>query len=71
MLRYARSKIGEGVDIVIMGHRHRPAFVEVNGGVYVNLGDWITFNTYAKLHHGSIELLTWNGGTPHVEEQHQ
>jgi UDP-2,3-diacylglucosamine hydrolase len=71
MLRYAEGKIAEGIDIVIMGHRHRPHMAQVNGGIYVNLGDWITYNTYAKLHHGSIELLTWNGGTPHVEEQHQ
>jgi UDP-2,3-diacylglucosamine hydrolase len=71
MRRYAQNKIGEGIDIVIMGHRHRPARVEINGGVYINLGDWITFNTYAKLHHGSIELVTWNGGKPHVEAQHQ
>jgi UDP-2,3-diacylglucosamine hydrolase len=47
------------MDIVVMGHRHQPSFVPINGGVYVNLGDWVSFNTYAIMEAGTIRLATW------------
>jgi len=67
MLAYAGSRIAEGCDIVVMGHRHQPTLTRLGGGVYVNLGDWITFNSYARMVKGTIELKTWNGeeGRPH------
>jgi UDP-2,3-diacylglucosamine hydrolase len=57
--RFARERIQEGMDIVVMGHRHQPSFVPINGGVYVNLGDWVSFNTYAIMEAGTIRLATW------------
>ena len=59
MLREATRKFHEGVDIVIMGHRHKPNVLKLNIGTYVNLGDWIAYNTYARLSDGVIELKTW------------
>lgn len=59
MLAFARQKIEEGFDIVIMGHRHRPVCTEIGNGVYINLGDWIEHNTYAELAGGTIELKQW------------
>jgi UDP-2,3-diacylglucosamine hydrolase len=64
MLAFARTKIEEGCDIVIMGHRHSPMCRELGHGVYVNLGDWIDHNTYAELSHGRIELKEWKQGQP-------
>jgi UDP-2,3-diacylglucosamine hydrolase len=61
MLAFARRKIDEGADIVVMGHRHIPLRVEVNGGVYVNLGDWIDHRTYAELSGGILSLREWKG----------
>jgi UDP-2,3-diacylglucosamine hydrolase len=61
MIEYAQSQIRKGANIVMMGHRHKPNVVQLNGGSYVNLGDWITYNTYAKLSGGRLELKTWNG----------
>ncbi len=61
MLGFAQSCIARGIDIVVMGHRHKPAFVPVNGGVYINLGDWISFSTYGELSGGIMKLNTWNG----------
>jgi UDP-2,3-diacylglucosamine hydrolase len=60
MLRYARSLIASGVNIVIMGHRHAPSREELDGGVYVNLGDWVHHQTYAVLDDAGIHLRTWN-----------
>jgi UDP-2,3-diacylglucosamine hydrolase len=69
MVQYAAARIHEGVDIVVMGHRHRALFKEIDRGIYVNLGDWITQNTYAEMHKGSITLKHWNENTEDGERQ--
>jgi UDP-2,3-diacylglucosamine hydrolase len=61
MLREAERLIAGGVQFVIMGHHHKPARVNTGGGVYLNLGDWITYNSYGRMDDGTIELKTWNG----------
>jgi UDP-2,3-diacylglucosamine hydrolase len=61
MLAFARQKIREGLNIVVMGHRHKPTITPVENGTYVNLGDWINFNTYGEMVQGNISLHTWNG----------
>jgi UDP-2,3-diacylglucosamine hydrolase len=63
MIRYATEKIRAGVDIVIMGHRHQARYLEIERGAYLNLGDWITQNTYAEMIGGTIRLKVWNGTT--------
>ena len=63
MVRFAERMIAGGVDIVVMGHHHKPAAVPLGTGTYVNLGDWITYNTYGEMSGGTIVLKTWNGGT--------
>ncbi|HTK82596.1 MAG TPA: UDP-2,3-diacylglucosamine diphosphatase [Bacteroidota bacterium] len=59
MESFAKKKIDEGYDMIIMGHRHRPAFVEYKNGVYINLGDWISHNSYAEFRDGTISLKFW------------
>ncbi len=61
MIQYATVKIKNGVDIVVMGHRHEPGILRIDQGTYLNLGDWITHNTYGELTRGKIDLKTWNG----------
>ncbi len=63
MIRFATEKIRNGVDIVIMGHRHQARYLEIEQGAYLNLGDWITQNTYAEMIGGTIRLKVWNGTT--------
>jgi UDP-2,3-diacylglucosamine hydrolase len=60
LLKFARERIQEGVDIVVMGHRHQPSFTQIEDGIYVNLGDWVSFNTYAIMEAGTIRLTTWS-----------
>jgi len=62
MVRFAKEKIEEGIDIVVMGHRHKPAAVTVGKGLYVNLGDWIDSNSYAVMKDGVMTLTKWKGG---------
>lgn len=61
MVQFARKKISEGYYAVVMGHRHTPFHSPIEGGVYVNLGDWITHNSYAVARDGVVTLHTWKG----------
>ncbi len=60
MREFAAKKIGEGIDIVVMGHIHKPQCIELknNGrsGYYVTLGDWIKDFTYGSYSKGNFEL---------------
>ncbi len=59
MMAFARKKIDEGFDIVVMGHRHRPIEQKFGHGWYINLGDWLTHNTYAEMQDAAISLKYW------------
>ena len=54
------------VDLVIAGHSHHPALVEVEPGrFYLNTGDWISHMTYGILAAGgSPEIRRWPDQTP-------
>jgi UDP-2,3-diacylglucosamine hydrolase len=63
MKEYAEKKIAEGYDYVIMGHYHKPQYIEINKtggkGYYVTLGDWIKNNSYGVFSNGNFELKFW------------
>jgi len=59
MLNFAKGKIESGYDIVIMGHHHKPVYEQIGNGIYLNLGDWISSNTYAELDGVQIALKEW------------
>jgi UDP-2,3-diacylglucosamine hydrolase len=49
------------VDYYIFGHRHIPLKLQVDKKTeYINLGDWVTHNTYAVMKEGKINLETYN-----------
>ncbi len=60
MIAFARERIRQGVNIVVMGHRHRPIEQDVEGGVYINLGDWIDHHTFGEMQDGHMRLRTWD-----------
>jgi len=46
-------------DYFIFGHRHLPIDLQLNGnGRYINLGDWITYFTYAYFNGKDLTLTT-------------
>lgn len=50
------------VDYFIFGHRHLPLDLPLDGGSrYVNLGDWIRYNTYAVFDGNELRLRTYDG----------
>jgi UDP-2,3-diacylglucosamine hydrolase len=59
MQMFAANKINAGFDFVIMGHNHVPSRHKLGNGVYVNLGDWISENTYAVFDGKKLELKKW------------
>ncbi|HLZ16864.1 MAG TPA: UDP-2,3-diacylglucosamine diphosphatase [Cyclobacteriaceae bacterium] len=48
-------------DFYIFGHRHLPLDLEVGErSRYINLGEWVHFNTYAVFGGENVELKTFN-----------
>lgn len=48
-------------DYYIFGHRHLPMTIRINErAVYINLGEWIHYNTYAVFDGVETKLLEWN-----------
>jgi UDP-2,3-diacylglucosamine hydrolase len=56
MARFAGDKLASGFDIVIMGHSHAPEVRQLEGGVYLNVGDWMTHFTYGLIRDGVPSL---------------
>lgn len=46
MVNFAKKKIDEGFDYVIMGHRHKRIELKHGYGTYYNLGEWINEPSY-------------------------
>ncbi|MGH8016264.1 MAG: UDP-2,3-diacylglucosamine diphosphatase, partial [Candidatus Zixiibacteriota bacterium] len=53
---YAVEKIKTGFEVVVLGHLHRPSIEQINGGVYINSGDFIDNFSYVKAHQGVVQL---------------
>jgi len=55
LTNFATQKLKD-YDIVTMGHSHSPKKLEINGGVYLNSGDWIKNNSYIHISSGEAKL---------------
>jgi UDP-2,3-diacylglucosamine hydrolase len=50
------------VDYFIFGHRHLPLDLDIEGKArYINLGDWINYNTYAVFDGDKLSLEKYTG----------
>jgi UDP-2,3-diacylglucosamine hydrolase len=48
-------------DYVIMGHRHFPVVINVEGNTkYINLGEWVNYSTYVKVDKNGISLIDFS-----------
>jgi UDP-2,3-diacylglucosamine hydrolase len=54
--KYAQEKLQSGFNIVAIGHLHIPVQKELDGGIYINTGDFIHHFTYARLADDRITL---------------
>jgi len=65
LVQYSKKKIKqENYDYFIFGHRHMPLKVNIeNKATYFNLGDWISYYSYAEFDGMSIELKYFKNQT--------
>jgi len=50
-------------DYLIFGHRHLPLEIPINGkSIYINLGDWIRYNSYGVFDGEKFELKYFKNG---------
>ena len=54
---FAKRKIENGYDFVIMGHRHKAVNKKFGEGTYINLGDWVHEPTFGIYDNGKFELM--------------
>jgi UDP-2,3-diacylglucosamine hydrolase len=61
LILYTKEKAKTmSVDYFIFGHRHFAIDFKINEkSRYINLGDWISLNTYAIFDGKDVQLLTW------------
>ena len=62
LVAYCQKKLKQKhFDYFIFGHRHLPLEIELSQiSKYINLGDWITHNTFAVFDGTRLNLKTWN-----------
>ena len=56
---YAQSVVDQGYDIVVLAHTHQPLVEKLNGGYYLNPGDWITHFTYGIIDGSGVHVRKW------------
>ena len=59
LIQYSKEqlKINSEIDFFIFGHRHLPIEHKIGDkSRYINLGDWISHNTYAVLEKGQLKM---------------
>lgn len=59
LIAYAQRKLEQQhYDYFVFGHRHLPIAHALNGGLsrYINLGDWLYYNSYAVFDGNSLEI---------------
>ncbi len=63
MNQFAKDRIDEGNDFVIMGHRHLASELNHKDGKYINLGEWIKNPHYAVFDGVNLILKDFNYGS--------
>lgn len=58
-IEFAKNRLDDGFDAVIMGHTHTGRVINFDEKVYMNLGDWITLFSYGLLEDGQLSLNFW------------
>lgn len=63
LVLYAKRKLEQQhFDHFIFGHRHLPLEIQLNEkSTYTNLGDWISYFTYAVFDGETLSLQKWEG----------
>jgi len=62
LVQYSKEQLlKKHYDYFIFGHRHLPMEVQVGeNSKYINLGEWINYNTYLEVSKDKVELKTFH-----------
>lgn len=55
----AEALFSRGFDAVVFGHTHLPELTELDGGTFVNGGDWMRRRSYVTIDAGQLALHEW------------
>ncbi len=53
----------EKVDYFVFGHRHLPLQLPLESSLYINLGEWMNYCTFAICNQSGMELMEWKDGS--------
>lgn len=72
LVQYCKEKLQEKhFDFFVFGHRHLPIdFRLTSNSRYINLGDWISFYTYAVFNGNDIQLLSYQHNDHKIIRNH-
>lgn len=58
LIQYVKEKSEkEDIDYFIFGHRHIPLERKINNSLYINLGEWVHYKSYAVFDGNDLKLL--------------
>jgi len=60
LYEFAKQKIEQGFEYVLLGHAHRRYYKEYNKGFYINLGSWLDAPCYGIFKENKFEIIDWN-----------
>lgn len=66
LVQFGKEELQKGkkIDYFIFGHRHLPLDISIERSRYINLGDWIKYNSYAVFNGSELELKYYESGLP-------
>jgi len=56
---FAKKMIKSGIDVVILGHTHKPLFKKFHGGLYINSGEFFERFSYVVYDGKEFKLCFW------------
>jgi UDP-2,3-diacylglucosamine hydrolase len=59
LFSFAKEKIDEGFDYVLLGHLHRRSLKQHKNGFYINLGSWLDAPCYGVYNNNKFEIIDW------------
>ena len=61
LIQFCKAELEKShTDYFVFGHRHLPLDIKLNDrSSYINLGDWITYFTYAEFNGNQLKLLEY------------
>ncbi len=60
IIQFGREKFSQGYDCVITGHFHLPTDYREGRHIFLNLGDWMRYYTFAYYNGRALRLCYWD-----------